>query len=103
MVKVFKHFEASIDEKGNPVLQLFLQSEENSTKRLVEGLFFTPGVTVETLELFIRRENHQLDNYFTKGKTGNYSMHVASKHDAKYADIVRAEIEFWEKRGIILR
>ena len=30
-------------------------------------------------------------------------MHVASKHDAKYADIVRAEIEFWEKRGIILR
>ena len=102
MVKVFKHFEASIDEKGDPVVQLFLRSEENPTEKLVEGLFFTPGVTVETLELFIRRENHQLDNYFTKGKTGNYSMHVASKHNAKFADIVKSEIEFWGKRGIIL-
>lgn len=102
MVKVFKHFEASIDEKGNPVLQLFLQSEENSTKRLVEGLVFGPEVTVETLELFVRRENRLLDNYFIKGKTGNYSMHVASKHNAKFADIVKSEIEFWGKRGIIL-
>ena len=103
MVKVLKYFRVGLDEKGDPVVQLFLRSEENPTEKLVEGLFFTPGVTVETLELFIRREKHQLDNYFTKGKTGNYSMHVASKHDAKYADIVRAEIEFWGKRGIILR
>ena len=102
MVRVYKHFEVSTDEKGNPILQLFLHSEENWNKRLVEGLFFTPGVTVETLELFVRREKRQLDNYFIKGKTGNYSIHVASKHNAKYSDIVKAEIEFWEKRGIIL-
>lgn len=102
MVKVFKHFEASTDEKGNPILQLFLHSEENPTKRLVEGLVFGPEVTVETLELFVRRENRLLDKYFIKGKTGNYSMHVASKHNARYADIVKSEIQFWQKRGITL-
>ena len=102
MVKVFKEFEVNTDAKGNLVLQLFLHSEENSTKKLVEGVIFTPEATVKDLILFIKRENHQLDNYFTKGETGNYSMHVASKHDAKYADIVRSEIEFWGKRGIIL-
>ena len=100
MVRVHKHFEVSLDEKGNPILQLFLHSEENWNKRLVEGLIFTPEVT--TLELFVRREERQLDNYFIKGKTGNYSMHVASKHNAKYADIVKSEIEFWGKRNIIL-
>ncbi len=102
MVKVFKEFEVNTDAKGNLVLQLFLHSEENSTKKLVEGVIFTPEATVKDLILFIKRENHQLDNYFTKGETGNYSMHVASKHDAKYADIVRSEIEFWGKHGIIL-
>lgn len=102
MVKVYKHFEVGTDEKGNPVLQLFLLNEENSTKKLVEGIIFTPEVTVETLELFVRREERQLDNYLIKGKTGNYSMHVTSKHSPGYSDIVKSEIKFWEKRGIIL-
>ena len=102
MVKVFKHFEVSTDEKGNPILQLFLHSEENSTKKLVEGVIFTPETTVENLILFVKREARKLDAYFIKNKTGNYSMHIVSKHDAGYGQKVREEIEFWETKGIVL-
>ena len=102
MVKVFKHFEVNIDAKGNPVLQLFLHSEENSTKKLVEGVIFTPETTVENLILFVRREARKLDAYFIKNKTGNYSMHTISKHDAGYGQKVREEIEFLKTKGIVL-
>ena len=54
MVKVFKHFEVNADAKGNQVIQLFLHSEENSTKKLVEGVIFTQEATVENLTLFVR-------------------------------------------------
>lgn len=102
MVRVYKHFEVNVDAKGNPVIQLFLHSEENSTKKLVEGVIFTPEATVEDLILFVSREARQLDTYFIKNKTGNYSMHIVSKHDAGYGQKVREEIEFWETKGIVL-
>ena len=102
MVKVFKHFEVNADAKGNQVIQLFLHSEENSTKKLVEGVIFTPETTVENLTLFVKREARQLDTYFIKNKTGNYSMHIVSKHDAGYGQKVQEEIDFWKTKGIVL-
>lgn len=102
MVKVFKHFEVNADAKGNQVIQLFLHSEENSTKKLVEGVIFTQEATVENLTLFVKREARQLDTYFIKNKTGNYSMHIVSKHDAGYGQKVQEEIDFWKTKGIVL-
>lgn len=97
MVKVFKEF---VEQADGRVL-LMLHTKDNPTPKPVEGIDFA-GVPTKTRELFLEREGRQIDTYFVKNKTGNFSMNMVSKHDPGYGQKVQEDIKFWKLKGIVL-
>ncbi len=97
MVEVFKKFE----NQENGAVLLMLHTKDNPMPKPVEGINFA-GVPEETRKFFLERENRLIDEYFTKNKTGNYSSTIESRDDPDYGEKVRAELSFWEKKGITL-
>lgn len=97
MVKVFKEFVEQAD--GKVVLELF--SSENPTRKVVEGIDFAK-VPERKRHDFLRTYERQLRNYLLKNKTGNFSMHIVSKHDARYGQTTKEEVEQWAQKGIVM-
>ena len=88
-------------EKDNGWVVLELYSSENPTRKVVEGINFA-GVSEQKRHDFLQTYNRQLRNYLFKNKTGNFSMHIVSKHDPRYGQTTKEEIDFWTQEGIVM-
>lgn len=69
--------------------------------KIVKGVNFTKASRKDR-QGFLKFYKRQLENYLFKGKTGNFSMHIVSKHDPRYGQTTKEEVEYWSKKGIII-
>lgn len=83
------------------VLLLRKKDKGSNDWKEVEGVDFSKA-SEETCFDFLNFYNRQLGNYLFKGRTGNFSMHAASKHDGGYEHTIREEIEYWKERKVIM-
>lgn len=90
-----------VKQDGKKVLMLQPKDKGKPDWKVVEGVDFSKA-SEETCFDFLKFYDRQLGNYLFKGKTGNFSMHVASKHDARYEHTVKEEIEQWAARKVIM-
>lgn len=98
MAKVFKEF---ANQPDGTVL-LMLHTKDNPTPKPVEGINFA-GVPEETRTSFVQYYGRQLDNYALENRTGNFSTHIVSKHDPRYGQTTKEEVEYWAEKSIIMR
>ena len=98
MAKVFKEF---ANQPDGTVL-LMLHTKDKPTPKPVEGINFA-GVPEETRTSFVQYYGRQLDNYALENRTGNFSTHLVSKHDARYGQTTKEEVEYWAEKGIVMR
>lgn len=89
------------EQDGKKVLMLQSKDKGKSDWKEVEGVDFSKA-SEETCFDFLNFYSRQLGNYLSKGRTGNFSMHVASKHDGGYEHTIREEIQYWKERKVIM-
>jgi hypothetical protein len=97
-----EYYTRFVDQPNDTVvLQLQSKDEGKPDWKTVEGVDFSKA-SEETRFDFLNFYNRQLGNYLSKGRTGNFSMHAASKHDGGYEHTIREEIEYWAQKGVVM-
>lgn len=94
----YTKFKKRADKK---VLLLQKKDKGSNDWKEVEGVDFSKA-SEETCFDFLNFYNRQLGNYLSKGRTGNFSMHAASKHDGGYEHTIREEIEYWAQKDVVM-
>ncbi len=97
-LRVYTKFEKQADKK---VLMLQSKDKGKPDWKTVEGVDFSKA-SEETCYDFLQFYSRQLENYIFKGRTGNFSMHVASKNDPGYGNTIKEEIEFWASKDVVM-
>ena len=91
------------EKQPNGTVVLMLQSKDKGKNdwKVVEGVDFSKA-SEETRHEFLKFYKRQLENYLSKGRTGNFSMHVASKHDGGYGHTIQEEIKLWASKDVVM-
>ena len=83
------------------VLKIRAKDKGKPDWKVVKGVNFTKASRKDRHN-FLKFYKRQLENYLFKGKTGNFSMHVTSKHDPRYGQTTKEEVEYWSEKGIVM-